>query len=55
MSNIDLGALKENTDQARTWFARNMQSPITWFAIGFITCKVLDVYLENSKRKRLSP
>jgi len=31
-----------------------IKTPLIWFAVGFVTCKILDVYLERSKTKRIT-
>lgn len=38
---------------AGDWIKDKIGKPIFWIGVGFLTCKILDVYLEGQKTRRI--
>lgn len=39
---------------AKNWAMEKIGKPFIWFAIGFVSCKIIDAYTENKRVKRIA-
>ena len=44
---------KKPTSPAGDWVKTKIGKPLFWVGIGFVACKILDVYLEGQKTRRI--